>query len=58
MVKIYYWYVDNILKYLMIKERAFINKIMKQDIVFYIIIIIVSVYNKSGSLDNLKYIPI
>ena len=42
----------------MIKERAFINKIMKQDNVFYIIIIIVSIFNKSGSLDNLKYIHI
>ena len=38
MVKIFYWYVNNILKYLMIKERAFINKIMEQIFVFYIII--------------------
>ena len=46
MVRIYYWYVDNILKYLIIKERAFINKIMKQEIVFYIIILIVYPVNQ------------
>ena len=39
MAKIYYWYVNNIFKYLMIKGRSFINKIMMKDIVFYIIII-------------------
>ena len=41
MVKIFYWYVMNILKYLMIKEKLFINKIMMQEGVFYFIIIIV-----------------
>ena len=40
MVRIYYWYVDNILKYLIMKERAFINKIIKQDNVLNIIILI------------------
>ena len=48
MVKIFYWYVNNILKYLIIKGRAFINKIMEQDIVFYIIIIIVAVFFQGG----------
>ena len=41
MVKIFYWYVMNILKFLMIKVRSFINKIMEQEIVFYTIILIV-----------------
>ena len=40
MVRIYYWYVDNILKYLIIKGRSFINKIMNKESVFYIIILI------------------
>ena len=40
MVKIFYWYIDIILKYLIIKDKSFINKIMLQEIVFYIIIII------------------
>ena len=48
MVKIYYWYVMDILKYLMIKERSFINKIMKQEIVFYIIILIVYIGKQGG----------
>ena len=41
MGKIFYWYVNNILKYLTIKEREFINKIMEQEPVFYIIMLIV-----------------
>ena len=45
---IYYWYVNNILEYLMIKERSFINKIMKQEIVFYIIILIVYIGIQDG----------
>ena len=48
MVKIFYWYVKNILKYLTTKDKLFINKIMKQESVFYIIIIIVSVFIQSG----------
>ena len=48
MVKIFYWYVNNILKYLMIKERAFINKIIMQESVFNIIILIVSSLLQGG----------
>ena len=59
MVKIFYWYLKNILKYLIIKDKLFINKIMKQEIVFYIIILIVIVtLNRGGLLDNLRYIHI
>ena len=43
MVRMYYWYVDNILKYLTTKDKLFINKIMEQEFAFYVIIIIVSV---------------
>ena len=46
MVRIYYWYVDNILKYLIIKGKSLINKIMKLDSVLNIIIIIV--YRNQG----------
>ena len=48
MVKIFYWYVMNILKYLMIKDKLFINKIMEQESVFYIIIIIVGLFIQDG----------
>ena len=42
----------------MIKERSFINKIMKQEIVFYIIILIVYIGKQGGQLNNLRYIHI
>ena len=45
MVKIYYWYVKNILKYLTTKDKLFINKIM---IVFYIIILIAGLSLQGG----------
>ena len=48
MVKIFYWYVMDILKYLMIKERVFINKIIMQESVFNIIILIVSSLLQGG----------
>ena len=48
MVRIDYWYVNNILKYLTTKDKLFINKIMKHMTVFYIIIIIVSYFIQGG----------
>ena len=48
MVKIFYWYVMNILKYLMIKDKLIINKIMMQESVFNIIILIVGLFIQGG----------